>query len=1141
MGISIKIADIDRTEFVDARSLKIIDELTSRVNSASFDFTCKDVTLAPIDGQTILIEEGANILFSGRILSKEERFLPPNLLRYNINCIDYTRDLDKKLVFESYKNYLAGNIIKHIIDTYLTGFTYDNVADGYVILDISFDYVQVSEAITKIAGICGYEWYVDYNKDVHFFALNTYQAPFDLDDNQADYKDLIINDNISQLRNRTFIKSSALQGVFGETFIYDGVAEEWICKFAPVNRGREKLPNPDPAPTRGVFRCDFSHDDIYLAVPYDHVVFANKGIWIYKREEDSFKQLNLPDVIPNDDGHDASFSPDSTYLAVAHATSPRIMIYKRNEDTFTKVGNPATLPTGDGWGCNFSPDGVYLAVAHATSPYITIYKRNGDIFTKLDNPANLPTGQGMGCKFSPDGVYLAVAHNTTPFITIYKRSGDTFTKLNNPATLPTGWGINVAWTPDSIYLAVGHDTTPFITVYKRSNDTFTKINDPAELPTGVCYGVGFSPDGIQLAVAHTTTPFVTIYTRSGDILGKQPDPADLPTGNGRGAIFSHNGKYLVIGYFADPNIIIYKESNPTITVDGVVKTIGWDGVDNPLYFDFMLNEQTKILSIGAAGGQMIDIGTLVSGSAVVGYPNITHVNKSNPANATGKITRIEMYAYANLSNCKVATFYRPDPAGFPNKLSTRDTESIGTVISGSKQIFEVDLDVVEGDYIGIYFTAGYLCADQPGYDGRWYINEDKIPCINQTFEVSATSDTVSIYGTGSLGEGELTIGSEILVSYSTIGVPICFKRENDVSIAAILAIEGGDGIVEFCLVDNNIDSITWANSIAKADLLQNSNPTVEATFITNRSDIRSGQIITLNSVKRNINQQFIVQKVELMRVDTDEETIYVYQVTIANKFKKLEDLFIHLLNKSDASLAGGATTPGGGAAPGGGGVSTFLGLTDTPANYNGSAGKYAKVNAGANALEFAVPTIENNVIKIGDFTAGKNAIINNASGIISQGTNTDTEIALAVSLRHTQNTDTQFDFYNALASDHTYSGLTDSQPVGENVTFGMLLYFNWAVKRWKVAKANGNATMPGLRISLESKADGQTCLMLVKGYCRDDSAFNFAGAMVYASALLGGVQTSTAPSEAGQQVQRTGVAKSTSVLFFDPSIDVGEI
>lgn len=36
----------------------------------------------------------------------------------------------------------------------------------------------------------------------------------------------------------------------------------------------------------------------------------------------------------------------------------------------------------------------------------------------------------------------------------------------------------------------------------------------------------------------------------------------------------------------------------------------------------------------------------------------------------------------------------------------------------------------------------------------------------------------------------------------------------------------------------------------------------------------------------------------------------------------------------------------------GSGVSTFIALTDTPANYTGAAGRFVKVNAAGNALEF---------------------------------------------------------------------------------------------------------------------------------------------------------------------------------------------
>ena len=130
---------------------------------------------------------------------------------------------------------------------------------------------------------------------------------------------------------------------------------------------------------------------------------------------------------------------------------------------------------------------------------------------------------------------------------------------------------------------------------------------------------------------------------------------------------------------------------------------------------------------------------------------------------------------------------------------------------------------------------------------------------------------------------------------------------------------------------------------------------------------------------------------------------------------------------------------------------------------------------------------------------------------------------------------------NALGSDHTYSGEVDSQPVGESVVFGDLLYFNWTDKEWKKAKADAFATAYGTRIALESKADGETCLMLAKGYIRDDSAFDFGAVPIFLNDDTAGTCDDTAPAESGDQIFKVGEAKSADILFFDPGKDVGEI
>ena len=63
------------------------------------------------------------------------------------------------------------------------------------------------------------------------------------------------------------------------------------------------------------------------------------------------------------------------------------------------------------------------------------------------------------------------------------------------------------------------------------------------------------------------------------------------------------------------------------------------------------------------------------------------------------------------------------------------------------------------------------------------------------------------------------------------------------------------------------------------------------------------------------------------------------------------------------------------------GVATFLGLSDTPSSYSGQAGKYTRVNATEDGLEFGTPAGSNANEKIEFIIDGRGqAIQSNASG-----------------------------------------------------------------------------------------------------------------------------------------------------------------
>ncbi len=121
----------------------------------------------------------------------------------------------------------------------------------------------------------------------------------------------------------------------------------------------------------------------------------------------------------------------------------------------------------------------------------------------------------------------------------------------------------------------------------------------------------------------------------------------------------------------------------------------------------------------------------------------TTINRGNPANATGIIKTIEIYADSDLSGCKVATFYVENG----NKLTTRDYEEIGAVTAGSKQTFTVSLEVQEGDYIGMSYSNGVMERELYEEEGVWHESIDQIPCYNHEFAIGVTW-AVSLYGIG---------------------------------------------------------------------------------------------------------------------------------------------------------------------------------------------------------------------------------------------------------------------------------------------------------------------------------------------------------------------------------------------------------
>ena len=144
----------------------------------------------------------------------------------------------------------------------------------------------------------------------------------------------------------------------------------------------------------------------------------------------------------------------------------------------------------------------------------------------------------------------------------------------------------------------------------------------------------------------------------------------------------------------------------------------------------------------------IDIGRVaIDGSHYYIGTDTTYISKYNPANRSGRLTHIEIYAHTSMTGCEVATFHQSDT----NVFVTRDTHYIGNVAAGAKRSFDVDLEVEAGDFIGIHFVTGQIELDGGISCGNWFLNGDYIPQENPvTFVVSGTTYAMMLYGSGTI-------------------------------------------------------------------------------------------------------------------------------------------------------------------------------------------------------------------------------------------------------------------------------------------------------------------------------------------------------------------------------------------------------
>jgi len=129
--------------------------------------------------------------------------------------------------------------------------------------------------------------------------------------------------------------------------------------------------------------------------------------------------------------------------------------------------------------------------------------------------------------------------------------------------------------------------------------------------------------------------------------------------------------------------------------------------------------------------------------------------------------------------------------------------------------------------------------------------------------------------------------------------------------------------------------------------------------------------------------------------------------------------------------------------------------------------------------------------------------------------------------------------FKSQLSNGEYSGVKATVTVDDNnFGFGAALFMA-ADGHYEECDADNEADMPCTALALDTGTGIKEVLLF--GYiCESDWAFDNAGDVVYVSTAEGDL-TTTRPSGSGDQVQRVGIAVDTTILYFNPSLDVGQV
>lgn len=193
----------------------------------------------PNEGDEVIIEDDLlGRLFAGTVVKVELAYTTPDrkINVWQVDCDDYSGQLDSKLVVETYRDVTADTIFKDIVTKYCPGFTVNGVKEGAPVIEqLIFDYKAPSDCFKELCEYIGWHWMVDNFRDLQFFSAEELSKPAPMELHPGGrFRNLKHSIDTQGLRNRVYVRGGTmLSDTFTHEIVADGKARVWTLPHRP--------------------------------------------------------------------------------------------------------------------------------------------------------------------------------------------------------------------------------------------------------------------------------------------------------------------------------------------------------------------------------------------------------------------------------------------------------------------------------------------------------------------------------------------------------------------------------------------------------------------------------------------------------------------------------------------------------------------------------------------------------------------------------------------------------------------------------------------------------------------------------------------------------------------------------------------